>query len=265
MQISIFIDSQGSILSSSNSEKGRDIPIKLMRQNKQVNITIAKNCTPNSLLSLISHLRNMKNAIIGLVSENEHISSNSYLHVKDCCLDIGQACLLLFEQEHDGLSYSHITPWALLEEDRNELPFEMLNLSKMRLGHLDTPSALSNISEAQTLNAAFYRFTSDQDLSLVKMPENMVFPDIIDEHKSKLSESIKDDVYAQWLLIAGQIAIATGMCLRQFGHLRIHSWPGTSMHPFIKLLYPIASETELPTNYRLVTITYLTVQKAYIL
>jgi hypothetical protein len=37
------------------------------------------------------------------------------------------------------------------------------------------------------------------------------------------------------------------------------------MHPFIKLLLPIASEFERPKNYRLITVTYLIHQKAYIL
>ena len=68
-----------------------------------------------------------------------------------------------------------------------------------------------------------------------------------------------------WLQIAGHIAIATGQSLRQFGHLQLSGRPETGMHPFVKLLLPIASETERPKNYRLIAITYLIHQKAYIL
>jgi hypothetical protein len=162
----------------------------------------------------------------------------------------GQACLEFFEKEHDGQFLSHIDFWEDIAEDADQLPFDMTNLTKLKIGHLDTPTALAQVLQNETAKGAFYQFTTEQELSLVKLPENMVHSPITERSLSPLHEAVSDIDYYMWLQIAGQIAIATGQPLRQFGHLQLSGRPETGMHPFVKLLLPIASEFERPKNYR---------------
>ena len=162
----------------------------------------------------------------------------------------GQACLEFFEKEHDGQFLSHIDFWEDIAEDADQLPFDMTNLTKLKIGHLDTPTALAQVLQNETAKGAFYQFTTEQELSLVKLPENMVHSPITERSLSPLHEAVSDIDYCMWLQIAGQIAIATGQPRRQFGHLQLSGRPETGMHPFVKLLLPIASEFERPKNYR---------------
>ena len=162
----------------------------------------------------------------------------------------GQACLEFFEKEHDGQFLSHIDFWEDIAEDADQLPFDMTNLTKLKIGHLDTPTALAQVLQNETAKGAFYQFTTEQEPSLVKLPENMVHSPITERSLSPLHEAVSDIDYCMWLQIAGQIAIATGQPLRQFGHLQLSGRPETGMHPFVKLLLPIASEFERPKNYR---------------
>ena len=162
----------------------------------------------------------------------------------------GQACLEFFEKEHDGQFLSHIDFWEDIAEDADQLPFDITNLTKLKIGHLDTPTALAQVLQNKTAKGAFHQFTTEQELSLVKLPENMVHPPIAERSLSPLHEAVSEIDYYMWLQIAGQITIATGQPLRQFGHPQLSGRPETGMHPFVKLLLPIATEFERPKNYR---------------
>ena len=47
---------------------------------------------------------------------------------------------------------------------------------RLKITHLDTPTALAQLLQNETANAAFYHFTADHHLALIKLPENMVHP-----------------------------------------------------------------------------------------
>ena len=266
MRLTIYIDSKGRIIPANNiSAPARAYPICVEKKNRKLHIFVSKKASTRPLAALINHIRMMKDCTIELVSELPTLKTELYDKLIFCFLRLGQACLELYEKEHDGQFLSHIDFWEDIAEDADQLPFDITNLTKLKIGHLDTPTAHAQLLQNETAKAAFYRFTAEQELALVKLPENMVHPPIAEESLSPLHEAVSDATYFMWLQIAGHIAIATGQSLRQFGHLQLSGRPETGMHPFVKLLLPIASETERPENYRLITITYLIHQKAYIL
>ena len=246
MRVTVYINNKGTVCSAGNLNTKRLPPIRIDKQSRKLKISITRKVSVQALLSLIAHIRLFKDLPIELHSEFEPLQSTVFEQPILCYLHIGQACLFQFEQNYPDRFLSHITFWEEQRDETDHLPFEMVNLSKIKLHHLDTPTALSNITQNQTTNAAFFRFTADQHLSLVKSPENIVYPNIEEENQTKLPEGIEHDTYLQWLLIAGQIAIATGQCLYQFGHIYIKSNTDMSMHPFIKLLLPIASPMNVP-------------------
>jgi hypothetical protein len=266
MRLTIYIDSKGRVIPANNiSAPARAYPICVEKQNRKLRIFVSKKALTRPLSALINHIRMMKDCTIELVSELPNLKSDFFDKPISCFLRLGQAYLELFEKNHDGQFLSHIDFWEDIAEDADQLPFDITNLTKLKIGHLDTPTALAQLLQNETAKAAFYRFTAEQELALVKLPENMVHPPIAEDSLAPLREAVSDNTYYMWLQIAGQIAIATGQSLRQFGHLQLSGWPETGMHPFVKLLLPIASEFERPKNYRLITVTYLIHQKAYIL
>ena len=50
------------------------------------------------------------------------------------------------------------------------------NWMRLKIAHLDAPTALAQLLQNETANAAFYHFTTDHHLALIKLPENMVHP-----------------------------------------------------------------------------------------
>ncbi len=265
MRVTLFIDTKGIVHSDSSATgKGR-LPVRIEKQNKKIHILIRKGVTVTALLSLIKHMRLLRDISIDLTSEVDSLSSAAYQIPASRYLHIGQLCMDLFEKSHDGQFFSHITYWEEQPEDQDQLPPEMTALSMLKVSHLDTPTALSGLSQKHTANAAFFRFNREQELMLVKRPENMVWPPADEDEELADVIAIAERDYYEWLLIAGQIALAVGTGLRQFGHIQIDSEGARTVHPFVKLLFPIASLVEKPKNYRLITVTYLIHQKAFIL
>ena len=266
MRLTIYFDTKGRIIPANNLRApARSYPICMEKQNRKLRIFISKKVTPDALIALLKHIRIMKDGVFELTSEVPSLASGVFEEAELCFLRIGQACLEVFEKRSEGQFLSHLDFWEETAEDPDQLPFEITNLTKLKIAHLDTPTALAQLLQNETVNAAFYRFTADQKLALIKLPENMVHPPISEDSLDPIREAMSDKNYSEWLQIAGHVAIAAAQSLRQFGHLQLSGWPETGMHPFVKLLLPIASEFERPKNYRLITITYLIHQKAYIL
>lgn len=232
-RLTIYIHKNGQIISANKLRMpARNYPVCIEIQNRKLRIFISKKITTDALLALINHIRILKDSSMELVSELPGVDSD------------------IFEEATD---------------DADQLPFEITNLTRLKIAHLDTPTAFAQLLQNETANAAFYHFTADHHLALMKLPENMVHPPIPEEATDPLKVANAEETYLGWLQIPGHIAIATAQPLRQFGHIQLGGWPDTGMHPFIKLLLPIASEFERPKNYRLITVSYLIHQKAYIL
>ena len=266
MRLTIYIDKNGQIISANKLRMpARNYPVCIEKQNRKLRIFISKKITTDALLALINHIRILKDSSMELVSELPSLDSDIFDEANYCFLRLGQACLALFEAARKGKFLSHVDFWEEATDDADQLPFEITNLTRLKIAHLDTPTALAQLLQNQTANAAFYHFTADHHLALMRLPENMVHPPIPEEATEPLKVANTEETYLSWLQIPGHIAIATAQPLRQFGHIQLGGWPDTGMHPFIKLLLPIASEFERPKNYRLITVTYLIHQKAYIL
>jgi hypothetical protein len=179
MRLTIYFDTKGRIIPASNLRApARNYPICVEKQNRKLRIFINKKVTTDALISLLKHIRIIKDGAFELTSELPALASDIFDEAELCFLRIGQACLELFEKKSDGQFLSHIDFWEETAEDPDQLPFEITNLTKLKIVHLDTPTALAQLLQNETVNAAFYRFTADQKLSLLKLPENMVPPNI---------------------------------------------------------------------------------------
>ena len=268
MHAHIYIDNQGTIFPAptrSGTALQQQV-ITIERQGREMRVSIFKSCSFKALLVLLMQIRSMRQNSIKLLSELNSLRSQKFPNVSSFCVAVGQACLFEFEKSHSPRFMSYMNIWTRQTGDQLELPQDMIDLSAMRLSAMDTPTALTRIPERLTAHGAFYRFAPNYDLQLVKLPDNMLYPRLTgDEHADQLEEAIQDESYHQWLMITSHITIALRHPIRQFGHLHIDSLKTASSQPFTKLLYPIASESEQPRNYRLLTMTYLTEQKAYIL
>jgi hypothetical protein len=116
------------------------------------------------------------------------------------------------------------------------------------------------------VNAAFYRLGADFSFRLLKAPHSVCFPTLIDQWNPDLYPALPID-YAQWITILAKIAIASRMPLLQTGQIKIPDNDTQEVHQnsFIRLLYPIESDLERPTNYRLITLSYLPESDRWIL
>ena len=179
MRLTIYFDTKGRIIPANNLRApARSYPICVEKQNRKLRIFINKKVTTDALISLLRHIRILKDGIFELTSELPALAPDVFEEADLCFLRIGQACLELFEKKSDGQFLSHLDFWEESAEDPDQLPFEITNLTKLKIAHLDTPTALAQLLQNETVNAAFYHFTADQRLSLIKLPENMVHPPI---------------------------------------------------------------------------------------
>ena len=268
MQLKFYFDNKGRIFSSGRgkAKPARTYPVELTRSGTRVTVYLQKSAGEQALLSLMNHTRSMKQFDFMLNSELEELNTKRYESVEPFCLDLGLACLSLFEGEDKGGLNSNVSLWDKTELDTAALPFDMLNLSQQRLIHLDTPSALASLPEKLTQNAALYRFSAERQLVLIKLPKT-VKPDTTELVSQPQLEDIIDDRYIRWLSICGHTTLAVGTPLCQQGQViwQMRGQDKPQKHPFIRLLYPLTSPYERPNNYRLITITYLTDIKKFIL
>ena len=268
MQLKFYFDNKGRIFSSGRgkAKPARTYPVELARSGTRINIHLQKRVSEFALLSLMNHVRSMKHFDFMLTSELKVLATKRYASVEPFCLDLGLACLRLFEQEEPNGLNSIVTVWDKTELETAALPFDMLNLSQQRLIHLDTPSALASLPEKLTQNAALYRFSAERQLVLIKLPRT-VTPDTSELVSQPQLEDIIDERYIRWLSICGHTTLAVGTPLCQQGEVvwQLRGQDTAEKHPFIRLLYPLTSPYERPNNYRLITITYLTDIKSFIL
>ena len=268
MQVKFYIDNKGRIFTSGRgkAKPARKYPVELSRSGSRINVLLQKSVSETALMGLINHTRSMKQFDFMLNSDMAALKSKRYESVEPFCLDVGLACLSLFEAEDGHRLKSEVTIWDKAELETAALPFDMLNLSQQRLIHLDTPSALASLPEKLTQNAALYRFSAERQLVLIKLPKT-VKPDTTELVTQPQLEDIIDERYIRWLSICGHTTLAVGTPLCQQGqvvwHLRGQNKAET--HRFIRLLYPLTSPYERPNNYRLITITYLPDSKKFIL
>lgn len=222
MRLTIYIDKNGQIISSNRLRApARTYPVCIEKQNRKLRIMISKKVTTNALLTLINHIRILKDSSMELVSELPGLDSDIFEEANYCFLRLGQACLALFEAARKGQFLSHVDFWEEAADDADQLPFEITNLTRLKIAHLDTPTALAQLLQNETANAAFYHFTADHSLALMKLPENMVHPPISEEATDPLKVANSEETYMSWLQITGHIAIATAQPLRQFGHIQL--------------------------------------------
>jgi hypothetical protein len=146
------------------------------------------------------------------------------------------------------------------------MPSDFVSLARQQVTNLETATALSQLTEDMLVNAASYRLGADFPSRLLKAPQLVRFPEIIDEWNPDLYAALPID-YAQWITTLAEIAIASRMPLLQTGQIQIPDNDTKELHQnsFIRLLYPIASDLEQPSNYHLITLSYLPESDSWIL
>ena len=198
MRLTIYFDTKGQIIPANNLRApARSYPICVEKQNRKLRIFIHKKVTTDALISLLRHIRILKDGVFELTSEVPILASGTFDEAELCFLRIGQTCLELFEKKSECHFLSHLDFWEESAEDPDQLPFEITNFTKLKIAHLDTPTALAQLLQNETVNAAFYRFTADQKLVLVKLPENMVHPPISEDSLDPIREAMLDKKYSE--------------------------------------------------------------------
>ena len=75
-----------------------------------------------------------------------------------------------------------------------------MSFAHQQLTNLETVAALSQLIKDMLVNAAFYRLGADFSFRLLKAPQSVRFPKLIDEGNLYLYAALPID-YAQWITI----------------------------------------------------------------
>ena len=249
------------------------------RRAHALKVKIKQNCTPIALLQLMRHVRDIQAPIVieGPSSRHDKLT----LQTSEACLHIAQIALAHYEKKYDSImssSLTNLTPHTDMLDQltmrldcTNAVSDALQILAKMRLKDLDTATALTHFTEDQLHHAAFFYPDAEQKLHIGKLPMERVWPS---DAQLVGDESAFDWViepYGFWLRLVFEAALATGQPLLQQGYLSLEPTPNqkqiwdskakirgkhTSAKPteFVRLLYPLRSSSEKPSNYRLITI-----------
>jgi len=240
-------------------------PVRLTRQAQIIRVQIFDKCSIDTLLTLIRQCRAIRQPI-HIQSDFPGLSSGIHNDSASFCFKVGRIILSLFEEHHRTQFSSHLGAWLDVASDTHKMPSDFVSLARQQVTNLETAAALSQLTEDMLVNAAFYRLGADFSFRLLKAPQLVRFPEIIDEWNPDLYAALPID-YAQWITILAEIAVASRMPLLQTGQIQIPDNDTKELHQnsFTRLLYPIASDLERPSNYRLITLSYLPESDSWIL
>lgn len=248
------------------------------RRAHALKVKIKPNCTPIALLKLIRHIRDVQTLIIIERPSSRH--NKLTFEPPEACLHIAQIALAHFEKKCDAIMSSSLTVLPLPSDiwDQKKIHLECTNtvsdalqrLAQMRLKNLDTATALTHFTEDQLHHAAFFYPDADQNLHISKLPMERIWPSDGQLVGNKSPFGWVTEPYGFWLRLVSEAALATGQPLLHQGYMSFEPFTSqkqtrdsnaetlakrTSTKPteFVRLLYPLRSNTEKPTNYRLIT------------
>ena len=199
------------------------------RRAHAVKLSIKPHAPPVALVKLLRHIRDIKGQIL-IESRTAH-AKKLVLETAEACIYIGRLALANYEQAHQAVMTSDIAFWSDHHSISNHtaapstrianIPKEITSLANMRLGELDTATALTHFTQAQMQQATFIYPDADQNLHISKMPPTLIWPPEpyleAEAHSDWLPEP-----FSQWLRLVCEVALTARKPLLHFGQLHMH-------------------------------------------
>lgn len=261
--------------------------ILITRKGKRLTVDIGNRVTPPALFAALSHIRSMSHAI--MITSNkgamtEQIPLDKNLTASDACFYLSQLLLQQAESRHDLYMTKELS--FLTQEHLTSLPVAMHHLCDMRLYRLETAAALAMLDEADMANMSFIVpgaaiSFSDFNYQVKKLPAMLRWPS--DEPYLPLAFSqLLTAPYATWYNSLCHGALSVRRPLLQRAQMKITLKEVAPEAPIItndetdpladsitalpssaqwynitRILYPLASQYEKPSHFRLLICTII--------
>ena len=272
----IQIDQNG-VIQHTDRAKTIASGLLVMRHRHKINIEIGTRATAHALLGTINHIRSLQ-ADAYIVSKKPAFAAfitSQKSTIAEACLILGQIALSVIERKYEHLKTSKID--YLTQRDISKSPSTLHCLTDLRLIGLDTSTALTRLEERDMAQTAFIIPTNDSHFKIHKLPQSHLWPTACPYLPLPLEEIIPS-AFHLWYFALYQISLSVRRPLIHHCEMLIplnqsqsrgddftspdiltsdeissHLSP-PQLYSLVRILYPLAAETEKPANFRLLTI-----------
>ena len=247
--------------------------ILLSRKGRELTVEIGNRATPHAVFAALTHLRSIPFDIYFKSTKSSletTIPLDKKLNASDSCLYLSRHLLQLVESRQN----IYITKeFKLLTPD--EVPFLPVRLNKLcnfKLHHLDTATALSLIEEAMMADISFIVPSGEMNYAeygyqVRKIPQELAWP--TDELFVPLAfTQLLPAAYAAWYNSLCHSALCVRRPLIHRAQMKLTLQNGAAYFPadeneqspalpsaewydVTRIIYPLASHQEKPSNFRL--------------
>lgn len=243
--------------------------VLLVRRGHFLEVTIGNRATPAALFSAMSQIRvfpfdiiisSKKELLGGLVPLGERID-----HMR-CCFSLGAYLVRLVEKRHSLCRTSELS--LLTSLSARDVPLALQDLTDLSQINASTASILAKFPEERMRSFSFIASTpqysfENADYRVIKVPEALDWPTMEMYVPLPWSELLSHQQFAQWYNSLCHLAFCTRRPLLHISQMKLAlrtphhqdmsaaTMLEPSWHDVTRILYPMASTNEKPSNYRL--------------
>ena len=272
----IQIDQNG-MIQQTDRAKTTASGLTVMRHRHKITIEIGTRATAHALLGTLNHIRSMQADVFMSCKKQTYASfiSSQKLSIAQACLILGQIALSVIERKYEHLKTNKID--FLTQHDISKCPSTLHCLTDLRLIGLDTSTALTRLEERDMAQTTFIIPTSESHFKIHKLPLFHLWPTACPYLPLPLEEIIPSP-FCLWYSALYQISLSvkrplihhcemlislhqsqspegdvTSPDILNFEEISPHFSP-PQWYSLMRILYPLAAETEKPINFRLLTV-----------
>jgi len=244
--------------------------VLLVRRGHLLEVTIGNRASPAALFSAMSHIRSFPFDII--ISSKEpllhgEVPLGKRLDHMRCCYFIGSHLIEVIEKRHPLCHTSELSILTALTA--RQVPLALQDLTDLSQINTPTASVLAKFSEERVRPFSFivsnsqYSF-QNADYRVVKVPSELAWPTSDMYIPLPWSELLTHNPLARWYNSLCHVAFCTRRPLLHICQMKLalHMPPHDERpaapllqepewHQVTRILYPMASIHEKPSNYRL--------------
>lgn len=247
--------------------------ILLTRKGRDLTVDIGNRATPHAIFAALTHIRSIPFDIY-ITSRKLSLSTliplAKKLNASDACLYLGR--LLLQQVESRQNVYATKELKILTQEAVQALPLRLQSLCNLNLARLDTATALTMIDETSMEDISFIvpsneMSYADYGYQVKKLPQDLLWP--TDQPYVPLAFSqLLTAPYAPWYNSLCHSALCIRRPLIHRAEMRLilrhdheqsadpdapssQMLPEAQWYDITRILYPLASHQEKPSNFRL--------------
>ena len=243
--------------------------VLLARRGHFLEVTIGNRATPAALFSAMSQIRAFPFDIVisskrellgGLVPLGEKMD-----HMR-CCFSLGVYLIRLIEKRHSLCRTSELS--LLTSLSARDVPLPLQDLTDLSQINATTATVLAKFPEERMKSFSFIASTphysfENADYRVLKVPEILDWPTMDMYVPLPWSELLTHQQFAQWYNSMCHLAFCTRRPLLHISQMKLalrapnHQQIGNttmlepSWHDVTRILYPMASMKEKPSNYHL--------------